>query len=299
MPLPAWLRRWAAGVLEFIEAEAKALPALLLRKGRGRKGFGASSDVVDLAGEEDEEEEGEGEHGGRDDNQLAQAAAAAAASGGAAASSEEAAEVAAEVEHQRKARIQALACAIDKAKLLLRHQASQGVGWGAGVWLVHSLLRLLGIAGAPSMCSVLNVANGPECGAFCYDPPSHPLRHPPTHPPTALSCAQESGGSRAPPLRLLSEREAVEFLWTDDDSVACRWERGELRVYRDGQKGRCRMDSAALLPQGWCFLAPPKSLHHAPQSPVQPNPAACTAPLMFTGRWPAWPPSRSAKWRIA
>ena len=133
MPLPAWLRRWAAGVLEFIEAEAKALPALLLRKGRGRKGFGASSDVVDLSGEEDEEDKGEGEHGGRNDGQLAQAAAAAAAAGGAAPVSEEATEVVAEVEHQRKARIQALACAIDKAKLLLRHQASARRAV-AGVW---------------------------------------------------------------------------------------------------------------------------------------------------------------------
>lgn len=151
VPLPAWLKRFAARVLEFIEEEADALPALLLRKGRGRKGkraSGASGDVLDLAEQEEDEEEEEeeqSEHGGRGDDQPAEAAAA---------SSEEAAEVAAEVEHHRKARIQALAIAMDKAKLLLRHQ--------------------------------------------------------------------EDGGSRAPPLRLLSEREAVGFLWSDDDSLARR-----------------------------------------------------------------------------
>lgn len=127
MPLPAWLKRFAAGVLEFIEEEADALPALLLRKGRGRKGkraSGASGDVLDLAEQEEddeEEEEEQSEHGGWGDDQPAEAAAA---------SSEEAAEVAAEVEHHRKARIQALAIAMDKAKLLLRHQASTGPAWG-------------------------------------------------------------------------------------------------------------------------------------------------------------------------
>lgn len=39
----------------------------------------------------------------------------------------------------------------------------------------------------------------------------------------ALAVVQEDGGSRSPPLRMLSEREAVGFLWTDDDSVARRW----------------------------------------------------------------------------
>lgn len=145
MPLPAWLKRFAAGVLEFIEEEAQTLPALLLRKGRGRKGkraSGTSGDLVDLAEEEEEEdEEGEeqSEHGGRGDDQPAEAAAA---------SSEEAAEVAAEVEHHRKARIQALAIAMDKAKLLLRHQARTGASLGLqvlvfGVGCPHWLLPCL------------------------------------------------------------------------------------------------------------------------------------------------------------
>lgn len=139
VPLPAWLRRWAAGVLEFIEAEAKALPPLMMRKWRARKGRGGSSDVVDLAGE-DEEEEADGEQSGRDEEQVAQAAAAA-VGGIVTPAAQEAAEVAAEVEHQRKSRVQALAIALDKAKLLLRHQAREGDCWRRGVGLPHCACR--------------------------------------------------------------------------------------------------------------------------------------------------------------
>lgn len=210
MPLPAWLRRWAAGVLEFIEAEAKALPALMISKWRARKGRGGSSDVVDLAGE-DEDEEADGEQSGRDEEQVAQAAAAA-VGGSVTPAAQEAAEVAAEVEHQRKSRVQALAIALDKAKLLLRHQAREGT-----------------VGGGPFNCPAVHAAVCAALLPWCWysggsrAPLASLLSPSLAHSlAEALAVMQEEGGSRSPPLRMLSEREAVGFLWTDDDSVARR-----------------------------------------------------------------------------
>ncbi|KAI3436022.1 hypothetical protein D9Q98_002079 [Chlorella vulgaris] len=121
VPLPAWLRRWTAAVLAFIEHEAAALPPLLKQQQQRRV---AEAVARRQAGEGAEE-------------------------------AQEVDDIDADVETHRKGRLQALAFALDKAKLILRHQ-------------------------------------------------------------------EEDGLRQAPPLRMLPEAEAVEFLWTGDESVARR-----------------------------------------------------------------------------
>lgn len=126
VPLPTWLRRWAAAVLEFIEAEAAALPSLLRgKRGRRRGRRPAASDDAGSDGED-------GDEGGSEDGEGALAAgeAAGAAGAGRAAGAEAGDgddEVAAEVAHLRRTRVQALAFALDKAKLFLRHQVPGGL----------------------------------------------------------------------------------------------------------------------------------------------------------------------------
>lgn len=126
MPLPGWLRRWAAGVLEFIEEEARQLPALLLANGGGGGGarsagqaLPAPSSLSAMSDELDElaELEGEGEPQG-------------------AAPPRSPADLAADVEHHRRGRVQALAFALDKAKLFLRHQVGDLSSWK---WQLRSL----------------------------------------------------------------------------------------------------------------------------------------------------------------
>lgn len=101
--LPLWLRRWAALVLEHIAEEATHLPQLLCQGGRRqpRRPTAAALPAAPEDGGDGSgcEEGGEGE--------------------GAA---DVAAEVAAEVADHRRARVQALAFALDKAKVVLRHQ---------------------------------------------------------------------------------------------------------------------------------------------------------------------------------
>lgn len=66
---------------------------------------------------------------------------------------------------------------------------------------------------------------------------------------------QEDGGSRAPPLRLLSEREAVGFLWSDDDSLARRWGNNAVIGWREvATRPTCCYD----------FLLPAKAVGHPP-----------------------------------
>ncbi|KAL4458700.1 hypothetical protein ABPG75_013565 [Micractinium tetrahymenae] len=134
--VPPWLRRWAALVLEYIEEEARQLPKLLAqgtnRRVPGPKPGAPGAATENGAGGDSGDEEGEE---GEEEDELE-------------------AKVAAEVTDHRRARVQALAFALDKAKLVLRHQSEEE--------------------------------------------------------------------ARAAPLRLLLEEEAVDFLWTGEDSVARR-----------------------------------------------------------------------------
>lgn len=123
MPLPTWLRRWAATILAYIEEEAAALLPLLheARTGGTRRGgkaaVAAAADAAEEGGQDSEREEMEEDGHGREQ---------ALGGGGSAAMSAADADVASEVAHLRKARVQALAFALDKAKLFLRHQVSLG-----------------------------------------------------------------------------------------------------------------------------------------------------------------------------
>lgn len=88
---------------------------------------------------------------------------------------------------------------------------------------------------------------------------------------------QEDGGSRAPPLRLLSEREAVGFLWSDDDSLARRW----------GDYGVIGWRQATVATRPTCcsdFLLPAKAVGHLPRHQLScpshsrsPTPTPCRA----------------------
>ena len=140
---------------------------------------------------------------------------------------------------------QALAFALDRAKLVLRHQVREGElgDWGRGQMggafrrACHQHLHFSFFLRAP-----LHVK-----------PHAHPQACAPH--PYALA-AQEGEEARCAPLRLLSEEEAVEFLWTGDDSVAYRWaplvQQGPRACPRGGGGGGaralcCGQSSASLI----------------------------------------------------
>lgn len=88
-PIPAWLRKWAALALGFVEAEAAGLPALLTAQPNPNSESGAHFSPE---------------------------------------------EAAAEAKSLLGGRVQALAVALDKAKLFLRHQVGV-LGRGAQCWV--------------------------------------------------------------------------------------------------------------------------------------------------------------------
>ncbi|PSC71151.1 SET domain [Micractinium conductrix] len=251
--VPSWLRRWAALVAQFIEEEARELPKLLQApQSAGRRGPGRPPQHGPPCGAGSEEESDDGEEDG--DVEIVGSPTAASRSSAQVAAVKQ--EAWAEAEDAGQA---AVAAAVELAVAAAEHaQAQQAAAAGGQGPPALAALAAFGLAApAPNVeqpeGAAVHAAAPPaametdqrepaeeeeeenkedaeeqegdvdvkadvellrhkrlQALAFALDRAKLVLRH------------QEGEEARCAPLRLLSEEEAVEFLWTGDDSVAYR-----------------------------------------------------------------------------